>query len=142
MFITQVTLTLDNGVSTELINSQVPLEEQKGLWLLHEIIDWQLLSTSCVLIHPSGSSQRSSSEKLKIGLPVAAVLACIAITVTIVVMVTVWQCKRRRQTRQFEFKPMKFSELNEPSEEPQKVGGTNGGTEHVYEQVDASPPSQ
>ena len=72
---------------------------------------------------------------MKIGLPVAAVLVCVAVGVVTVALVIAWQWRRHQRRRQFDFKPMKFSEVQDPTEEP-KNEEEDGRPENTYEQVD------
>ena len=90
------------------------------------------------LSEPEPQSSKSDSKRTEIGVSVAVVLVGVAVAAAVIILVTIWQYRRYRTSRQFEFKPMTFSSLKETSEGPLKEDSIAGGTENVYEKVDSS----
>lgn len=64
------------------------------------------------------------------------ILLCVAAGVAVVVLTGVWLWKRRQRHKQFDFKPMKFSELQDSPQ--REAGGVNDTPQNAYEQVDAT----
>ena len=65
----------------------------------------------------------------------AVVLVVVAATVVILVLASVWLWRRRTTRRQFDFKPMRFSDVQDS---PQKEGEAMETPGHAYEQVDST----
>ena len=63
------------------------------------------------------------------------VLVCAA-ALTTIVLTSIWLWRRRQKQRQFEFKPMKFSDVQDSSE---KEAEAMEAPENAYEPIDSSP---
>ena len=66
-----------------------------------------------ICLADKAESHKSGTDRgVKIGVPIVAIL-CLIVVVAVVVVLVVWQWRRRQQRRQFDFKPMTYSDVKE-----------------------------